>query len=131
MENSLCGCPAHQASERKSLNQPRLYIFLLMHLHRVYMFYTHFMLDGVGYSKKSALVRRHTYTHFPNSRNKRGNFAPSLTPGSKREADQQQLRANLKATSIIRSPGSKAPEPINRSPPQPINIADSRNYSYL
>lgn len=85
------------------------------------MFYTHFMLDGVGYCKKSALVRRHTYTRFPNSRNKRGNFAPSLTPGTKREADQQQLRANLKATSIIRSPGSKAPEPINRSPPQPIN----------
>lgn len=90
---------------------------LFMYLHRVYIFYAHFMLDGLGYSEKSALAHMHTHTLFPTSRNKRGNVAPSLTPGSKREAAQQQLRANLKATSVIRSPGGKAPEPTNRSPP--------------
>lgn len=61
-----------------------LYIFYL----GIYIFYTHFMLGAVGY----CIVHKHTHTHLPNSRNKREKFAPSLTLGSKKDTDQQQLK---------------------------------------
>lgn len=63
----------------------------------------------------------HTKTHFTNSRNKRENFVPSLTPESKKDTDHQQLKTLRSLLSLdvqaakLQSPHTGHPQPMNIS----------------